>query len=101
MKEIEHIPCVNCITLPICSNIVDRTSQLPWGSGYAVMFSVAIIKKCCILRTWLKSNPNNEDDSMIRYKEFIKFYNMNSQNGSLLKPSHVKKLLTVYLNKTV
>lgn len=93
-----NLPCKNCITLAICKNAGSIETQTYTENEH---FSTTLIKKCYILRVWLKSDPKNKKDSLVRYKEFIKFYNINGSYGSSLKSSHLKKILKWQLKRQV
>lgn len=97
-----ELPCVNCITLAICNSIVTSGEIYPYTEReHTILFFIRLVRKCYILRVWLKSDPKNVKDSLVRYKEFIKFYNINKPYGSSVKPHYLKNLLKNELKRRV
>ena len=91
-----EIPCKTCITRPICKNI--NSDNIKWiRFAYARNFTHDILKKCCILRRWLKRYGHENS-----YNEYIDFYALKKVHyKGTFKANHAKRILSNILKRSV
>jgi len=94
MNSIEEIPCKTCITQAICRNI---NGDKKWKIGYAETFTREILKKCCIVRTWLRRYGAKDS-----YNVYIKFFGIDkAHTNDTIKAYQVKNMLVTVLKNDV
>jgi len=93
MNSVE-IPCKTCITRSICRN---TENHLKWKAEYGEHFTSSILRKCYILRVWLKRDDCKND----RYKIYNEFFEIDKYTYGTLRVNQIKDILKRVLKRMV